>query len=194
MKQLILASASPRRKELLASLYAEFAARPVDIEERPLPQEMPNDYVARLAFEKATAGVERFAQNNTNVWVLGSDTIVVSDRKVLEKPQNKADFERMMQLLSGATHQVMTAVCLRNNEEVYNVCVTTEVNFRALTQSDIEAYWQTGEPTDKAGGYGIQGLAARFVQSITGSYTAVVGLPLCETEALLKQAGFTTSM
>ncbi|RUO42842.1 septum formation inhibitor Maf [Aliidiomarina taiwanensis] len=194
MSRLILASASPRRKELLASLYADFEACPVGIEERALPAEKPGDYVQRLAYEKATAGVERFAADNGQVWVLGSDTIVVSGEAILEKPQHKADFERMMGRLSGATHQVMTAVCLRNTERVLNACVVTEVNFRPLSQSDITAYWQTGEPADKAGGYGIQGLAARFVRSISGSYTSVVGLPLCETEALLNQAGFRTSM
>lgn len=191
---LTLASASPRRKELLASLHSNFAVLAVDIEEIPAPHETPLHYVNRLALEKASAGLARLKQRHANSWVLGADTIVVSGTAILEKPRNFADFNRMMTLLSGRSHEVITAVCLTSPKATFTECVVTKVNFRPLSESDIHSYWQTGEPKDKAGGYGIQGIAARFVQSISGSYSAVVGLPLCETEALLKQAGFACTM
>lgn len=191
---LTLASASPRRKELLASLHRDFSVLAVDIEEIPFPHETPLQYVNRLAQEKAMAGLARVEHCSANSWVLGADTIVVSGAAILEKPQDYADFSRMMAMLSGRSHKVMTAVCLTSPNATFVERVITEVNFRPLSESDIYNYWQTGEPKDKAGGYGIQGIAARFVQSIAGSYSAVVGLPLCETEALLKRAGFACSM
>lgn len=191
---LTLASASPRRKELLASLYKDFTTLAVDIEEVPSPLESPADYVSRLAKEKALAGLSRLKNSSLNSWVLGADTIVVCDNKILEKPRDFADFEATMKLLSGQEHQVMTAICLTSEQQTFSQRIVTKVSFRALTEKDIAQYWQTGEPKDKAGGYGIQGIAARFVQSITGSYSAVVGLPLCETEALLKRAGFECAM
>ncbi len=191
---LTLASASPRRKELLASLHSNFTVLAVDIEEIPFLHETPLQYVNRLALEKASAGLARLTHGHANSWVLGADTIVVSDAAILEKPQDYADFSRMMTMLSGRSHKVITAVCLTNPNATFTECVVTKVNFRPLSESDIYGYWQTGEPKDKAGGYGIQGIAARFVQSISGSYSAVVGLPLCETEALLKRAGFACPM
>lgn len=191
---LTLASASPRRKELLASLYNNFTVLAVDIEEVPSPLESPAGYVSRLAEEKALAGLSRLKNSSSNSWVLGADTIVVCDNKILEKPRDFSDFSATMNLLSAREHQVMTAICLTSSEQLFSKRVVTAVNFRPLTELDIRNYWQTDEPKDKAGGYGIQGIAARFVQSITGSYSAVVGLPLCETEALLKRAGFECAM
>ena len=185
MKSLCLASASPRRRELLALLGVEFNVLPVDIPEFPHPQERAADYVQRLAFEKAMAGLGR---SRADV-ALGSDTIVVCDGDILEKPENKQHYLRMLSRLSGREHQVLTAVSVVSNAQQYTELVVTKVNFRPLSASDLEWYWQTGEPLDKAGGYGIQGKAARFVCSINGSYTAVVGLPLCETEALLERVG-----
>lgn len=185
MKSLCLASASPRRRELLAMLDVEFTVMPVNIPEVPAPGESPEDYVQRLAREKAEAG---FARSPAQA-VLGSDTVVVCDGDILEKPSDKAHYESMLQALSARSHEVLTAVAVITAEGLWQQLVRTKVNFRGLSASDIERYWQTGEPKDKAGGYGIQGRAGRFVTDIAGSYTAVVGLPLCETEALLKQAG-----
>lgn len=189
MKSLCLASASPRRRELLAMLDHDFTVLPVDILEVPQDHESAEDYVQRLAREKATAGLSRSGADAA----LGSDTVVVCDGQILEKPQDKAHYIAMMQMLSNREHEVLTAVAVATGGGLWQQLVRTKVNFRALSASDIEQYWQTGEPNDKAGGYGIQGRAGRFVKGIQGSYTAVVGLPLCETEALLQQAGVLNS-
>lgn len=201
MNCLVLASASPRRYQLLTRLYQPFYVHAAAIDETPFPDEAPSNYVMRLAEEKAQAVLASFVppQEQAKVWVLGADTIVVCEQDILEKPRHKADFMRMMRLLSGRSHWVMTAICLLTCEQNGNPNgqkklmqrVDTKVNFRPLLASEMEAYWQTGEPHDKAGGYAIQGQAARFVTQLNGSYSAVVGLPLCETEALLQQAGFT---
>lgn len=182
--RIALASSSPRRRELLAQLGVEFQLVKADIDETPYPNETPRQYVTRLAQQKARAGLARLT---TDIPVLGADTIVVANNEILGKPADFAEFNRTMQLLSGSSHQVMTAVALLNSQRTLQQLVCTEVYFRPLTAKDIDSYWQTGEPHDKAGGYGIQGLAAKFVQRINGSYTAVVGLPLCETEQLLQQ-------
>ena len=181
---IVLASASPRRRELLQQLGVRFELISADIDETPLASEPPADYVQRLAQQKARAGWQRLALNKP---VLGADTIVVCDGAILGKPTDFADFRRSMQLLSGRSHQVMTAIALLNGQHQLGTLVTTEVWFRPLTHDDIHWYWQTGEPQDKAGGYGIQGLAAKFIPKISGSYSAVVGLPLYETEQLLQQ-------
>ncbi|CUS47443.1 MAG: septum formation protein Maf [Idiomarinaceae bacterium HL-53] len=185
MKQLCLASASPRRRELLSMLPIEFTVQAVDIVEARTPGERPKEYVSRLAREKAEAGLARFPDTT---WVIGSDTIVCLGDRVFEKPNSFADFESMMHALSGKTHSVLTAVCLASRGAKFETLVQTRVEFRVLSAADIIWYWQTEEPKDKAGGYGIQGLGGRFVARIEGSYSAVVGLPLCETEALLQQA------
>ncbi len=199
MNVLVLASASPRRQKLLATLHNDFTILAVDLEEKPFPNERPSHYVSRLAEEKAAAGLTQLNSATADTWVLGADTIVVSSnssggQEILEKPQDYSDFVRMMTLLSGREHKVMTAICLMSKNKVFVERVETKVNFRPLSTSDIEDYWQTGEPKDKAGGYGIQGQAARFVKKIAGSYSAVVGLPLCETEALLRHVGFPCRM
>ncbi|RUO23475.1 septum formation inhibitor Maf [Aliidiomarina iranensis] len=196
MSHLILASASPRRKELLQLLGVPFSTQPADILEEKQAHETPREYVERLAYEKAaavlaseasSANVERQAVRGSGIAVLGSDTVVVCDDKVLEKPVDFAHFKRMMAMLSGRSHQVYTAVSLLTQQQNWHCCVVTEVSFRALSDEDIQAYWASGEPLDKAGGYGIQGLAGKFVTGLNGSYFAVVGLPLYETEHLLKQ-------
>ena len=177
-----LASASPRRKQLLSRLPLEFEQFSVDLDETPHTGESAEQLVCRLASEKAQAGV-KIAKND---WpVLGSDTIVVLDGKILGKPVDKSDAMAMLAGLSGRTHQVMTAIAFANNTKVLCELVTTEVSFKELSAEEIEQYWQSGEPTDKAGAYGIQGLAGRFVTNINGSYFAVMGLPLYETQALL---------
>ncbi|WP_372759948.1 nucleoside triphosphate pyrophosphatase [Pseudoalteromonas sp.] len=177
-----LASASPRRKELLTQLGIEFTQFSVDADERQLASELPRDYVERLARLKASSGV---ALGYTDRPVLGSDTVVVIDNQCLGKPRDKADFTDTLQRLSGRTHQVLTAIAFASEDKVLSCIVTTDVTFKRLTDDEINAYWQSGEPHDKAGGYGIQGLGGRFVSHISGSYFAVVGLPLYETEQLL---------
>ncbi|HCV01598.1 septum formation inhibitor Maf [Pseudoalteromonas sp. MEBiC 03607] len=179
-----LASASPRRKELLSQLGVEFSQFSVDADESQFPNESPRDYVERLARLKAQSGV---AMGYTDRPVLGSDTVVVIDDTALVKPVDQADFTATMQRLSGRTHQVMTAVAIANSEQVKSCVVVTDVTFKKLSDEEIDAYWHSGEPQDKAGGYGIQGLGGRFVSHISGSYFAVVGLPLYETEQLLNE-------
>ncbi|MBZ9613835.1 Maf family protein [Rheinheimera maricola] len=181
---ILLASSSIRRRELLAQLGVSFELIPADIDETPQHNERPADYVQRLAPAKARAGL---ARSDGSKPVLGADTIVVVDGQILGKPADFKAFSHTMQQLSGRCHQVMTAIALVDQQRCLQQLVSTEVCFRPLSADDIARYWQTGEPLDKAGGYGIQGLAAKFVQRINGSYTAVVGLPLCETEQLLLQ-------
>ncbi len=178
-----LASSSPRRRELLAQLGVSFSLVKADIDESVQPAEAPAHYVQRLAEQKARAGLSRLSQPMP---VMGADTIVVAEGQILGKPADFAEFNRTMQLLSGRCHQVMTAVALLDDKRCLSALVSTEVCFRPLSAEDISRYWQSGEPQDKAGGYGIQGLGGRFVQRINGSYSSVVGLPLCETEQLLQ--------
>lgn len=182
MTKLILASASPRRKELLAQLGFQFDIVCPDIEEQRQSGELAEQYVARLSREKAQAGL---ALVEPNCVVLGSDTVVVCDGDVLEKPHDLNDATRMLSTLSNRRHQVMTAVTVATAEKFETVVVTTDVWFKMLNPKEIEQYWASGEPCDKAGSYGIQGLGGRFVTRIEGSYSAVVGLPLYETDQLL---------
>lgn len=179
-----LASASPRRRELLTQLGVQFELVSADIDETPLPDEQPSVYVQRLAQQKARAGLQRLQGNKP---VLGADTIVVCDGAILGKPVDFAHFSQMLQRLSGRSHQVMTAVALLDATKQLSALVCTDVWFRPLTAADIHDYWHSGEPQDKAGGYGIQGLGGKFIPRINGSYSAVVGLPLFETEQLLQQ-------
>ncbi|RVU33073.1 septum formation inhibitor Maf [Rheinheimera riviphila] len=198
MQKIALASASPRRRELLAQLAVNFELVKAEVDETQLPGEIATDYVLRLAISKARAGFQVQTQTATEVLpVLGADTIVVVDGEVLGKPTDQADFLRMMRLLSGRQHQVYTAIALVSGdlvngelvtgERVLSDTVKTEVWFSALTEAQMLDYWRSGEPADKAGGYGIQGLASRFIPKIAGSYFAVVGLPLYETDQLLQQ-------
>ncbi|MCH8501237.1 MAG: Maf family nucleotide pyrophosphatase [Aliidiomarina sp.] len=191
---LYLASASPRRYELLQQLLANFRVLPADIVEVRAAHESAESYVQRLAGEKANA--VRGILIKQNQWfeytaTLGSDTIVTvmseHERQVLEKPNDYQHFQQMMRTLSGRSHEVMTAVHLCSAVGSWQALVTTEVTFAELTEAQIEGYWLTGEPQDKAGGYGIQGQAGKFVRKIDGSYSAVVGLPLYETDQLLQQ-------
>lgn len=182
--KIALASASPRRRELLTQLGVEFELVTSDIDETAYTAEQPAEYVQRVALAKAHAGLARLKQKMPT---LGADTIVVVQQQILGKPIDFADFQRMMTMLSGQMHQVMTAVALVDSKRSLTTLVQTEVYFRSISSAEILSYWQSGEPQDKAGGYGIQGLAARFVERINGSYTGVVGLPLCQTECLLQQ-------
>nr|WP_299240342.1 Maf family protein [uncultured Halomonas sp.] len=179
-----LASASPRRRELLASIGLTAEIAPVNIDETPYPDEPPVEYVLRLARAKARAGAV-----DTQLPTLGSDTAVVLDGRILGKPIDQAHARQMLEALSGRRHQVMTAVAVSGGQGLLSLCVTTQVTLRAITSREIEAYWATGEPIDKAGGYAIQGRAAIFVEHLEGSYSAVVGLPLYETSLLLQRQG-----
>ncbi len=186
--RLILASASPRRAELLRQIGVDFLISSVDLDERVEPGEAPDAYVRRLALAKARA-VRQNPGNETSL-VLGSDTSVVLDGVILGKPRDEADFNVMLSSLSGRRHQVWTGVALvRESGSELVTAVVTEVSFRTIEPRELAAYWRTGEPCDKAGGYGIHGKGAVFVERIEGSYSAVMGLPLFETADLLRQAG-----
>ena len=184
--RIILASASPRRVELLNQIGIEPRQQPAHIDETPYANEPPEHYVLRMAREKAAAITSTLAVDSP-AWVIGADTAVVVDDEILGKPADQQDAARMLGLLSGRTHCVLSAVAVSGAGEVNACCVETQVRFRVLTAQEIDAYWRSGEPVDKAGGYGIQGLGAVFIEWIQGSYTAVMGLPLFETASLLAQ-------
>ena len=183
--QIILASASPRRKELLDQINVSYRVYPVDLDETPWPDEAPLDYVQRVAAEKSAACK---AQLNTEIPVLAADTAVILGAVIMGKPKDKADAMAMLTQLSGKTHQVYSAVSLRGREHGQAVSIT-EVTFRCLTEQEILAYWNSGEPFDKAGSYAIQGRGGVFIESIKGSFSGVVGLPLFETAELLSKQG-----
>lgn len=182
---LVLASSSPRRRELLQQIGVEFEVRVNPVDETPFAAEKPADYVRRLAIIKAQASV----QADDTRPVLGADTTVVCKGEILGKPANLSDAKRILGMLSGRAHQVMTAIALVQGQQIQSEVVVTDVVFRSLSDAEIEAYWASGEPCDKAGAYGIQGKGAVFVARIEGSYSAVVGLPLAETAALLTKSG-----
>lgn len=184
MSQLYLASSSPRRRELLTQIGLPFHIVPASIDETPEAGESAVAYVERLARGKALAGLHFLAQR-ADVCVLGADTAVVLDGRILGKPVDRADALAMLQALSGREHEVLTAVAVANRDRCEARVVSSRVAFRTVSMEEAERYWETGEPQDKAGGYAIQGLAAVFVSRVEGSYSAVVGLPLCETAALL---------
>lgn len=179
---LILASASPRRRELLAAAGFAFEVAPADLDETRKAGESPHDYVRRLAIEKATAAAERHPRR----LALGADTAVVIGDDVLGKPVDAADATRMLRQLSGRAHDVLTGVALACGSNVAAAVGRTVVWMDELSDADIAAYIATGEPMDKAGAYGIQGWAARFIPRIDGSYGTVVGLPMTVVMALLR--------
>jgi septum formation protein len=183
---LTLASASPRRRELLAQIGVAHAVLKVDVDESVLPGENPEAYVARLAAMKAAAGWDgRRGQGP----VLGADTAVVLGREILGKPKDRADGAQMLARLSGRSHRVLTAVVLRSSAGLARVLSDSSVTFRVIRPDEISAYWDSGEPRDKAGGYAVQGLGAVFIAALSGSYSGVMGLPLFETAQLLEAAG-----
>jgi septum formation protein len=183
-----LASASPRRSALLTQIGVAHEVRPVDVDERAQPAEQPHDYVRRVALLKAQTLRERLDVAERSL-VLGSDTAVVLDGEILGKPSDEHDCARMLRLLSGRTHQVFTAVALCGAEGCESEVSVNDVTFRTLSSEEITAYWRSGEPADKAGGYAVQGHAAVFIERIAGSYSAIMGLPLYETAQLLASAG-----
>ena len=185
---LILASASPRRAELLRNAGIAFAVDPARVPEQPIPGELPIDYAQRLAREKALAVCARHPDEA----VLGADTVVVVDDHLLEKPVDADDAARMLRLLSGCTHQVITGVCLLAPGFERAEAELTQVTFAELSEEEIAAYIRTGEPMDKAGAYGIQGVASRWVTGIAGCYFNVVGLPVARVYRLLREVEKTT--
>lgn len=185
---LYLASQSPRRRELLSQIGVNHAVINASVPEQPAPGETPLDYVQRLAREKAAAGFAELQRQGLPLTpVLGADTLGVIDGEILEKPQDKAHAREILLRLSGKTHEVITAVAMHDQHRQAQRHSITRVSFRDLSEEEIAAYWETGEPQDKAGGYGIQGLGAVFVTGIEGSYSCVVGLPIEATCELLRQ-------
>jgi len=182
---LVLASASPRRQELLRNAGITFEMQPADIPENPLPGEAAKASAERLAREKALA-VARYRPNDC---VLGADTVVVVDGQLLGKPSDAADAARMLRMLSGREHQVITGVCLVVNGQPSVASETTVVNVGEITDKNIADYVASGEPMDKAGAYAIQGIASRWIPRIEGDYSNVVGLPVALVWRMLRQAG-----
>ena len=185
-----LASGSPRRRELLQQIGVTFQVLGADLDETALPGESPVAYVSRLAQAKATLGWER-SRDSGGVPVLAADTAVVLEARILGKPADMNDAIAMLLQLSGRAHQVLTAVALRTAAGLQVKVSHSTVTFRTIDSSEARAYWETGEPSDKAGAYAIQGYAAVFISDLNGSYSGVMGLPLFETAALLEAAGVT---
>jgi nucleoside triphosphate pyrophosphatase len=185
--RIILASNSPRRKELLQNAGIDFVSDPADVDESRLPGELPAEYAVRLALDKALCTASRHADGI----VVGADTVVVAQGEVLGKPSSTEDAARMLGMLSGRTHEVVTGIALVNAATGAKITAseTTRVRMRALTRAQVEAYVATGEPMDKAGGYGIQGRASLFVESVEGCYFNVVGLPMARLAVMLGEMG-----
>jgi septum formation protein len=188
---LILASSSPRRHELLKLAALDFTVEAADIDERIQPGETPAKYVQRLAVEKAQAVYDRFKDRDSGddaLLVLGADTTVVSDGEILGKPVDQTDARRMLEKLSGRTHQVLTGIAIVSSRGVVSEVEITQVFFDLIDEQELVRYLASGEPMDKAGAYGIQGYAARWIPRIEGCYFNVMGLPLAQTMALMAKA------
>ena len=183
-----LASASPRRKALLAQLGIACRVVPACIDESRRPGEPPDHFVLRLAEEKAAASLSRIGDRTA--LLIAADTAVVVDREVLGKPRCEDEGVAMLQRLGGRSHDVLTGVVVQGNGRTEKAVSRSLVTFRALAPGEARAYWATGEPADKAGGYAIQGRAAVFIESLHGSYSAVMGLPLFETARALESFGY----
>lgn len=186
--QLILASASPRRHELLTQIGVEVIVQSVDIDETQKTDETVSDYVQRLAMEKAQSGFDTI-NNQRKLPVLGSDTIVEINGNILGKPKDRQHAKTILQQLSGQKHAVLTSVAIVMEGTSLLATSSSQVVFKTLTEQEIEDYLATGEADDKAGAYAIQGVAAQFITNINGSFSGVMGLPLYETTQLLKQCG-----
>lgn len=188
----VLASASPRRTMLLDQMGIVHSVKPVDIDESALANETPEAQVARLAEQKAKTALARLHDEdalNENTRVLASDTLIAFNGVSLGKPEDKEDARRILSMLSNNEHEVLTAISVASTTKQVTQTITTKVTFAALTNDEIDAYWDTGEPADKAGSYAIQGIGGQFVKAINGSASAVVGLPLYETRQLLREFG-----
>lgn len=183
--RLILASASPRRAELLTAAGFSFEVRAADVDERVRPGEAPDDYVRRLAIEKAAAAQTGLATDG--VLTIGADTAVIVDGEILGKPADRADAARMLRRLSGRAHAVLTGVSVRSGVRHLDLVDETRVFMQRLSEEDVAWYVASGEGLDKAGAYAIQGLASRFIPRIEGSYSNVVGLPVARVAELIRQ-------
>ena len=189
---LYLASASPRRRDLLESMGLEISLCPENIDETPMDGETPQLYVKRLAIEKARAAQTALSVAGKLISdkpILGADTIVVCDGKLFGKPHSLEHALTMWKAMSGNTHQVMTAIAVIMNEQVQSVISENQVSFCQIEQTQMMSYWESGEPQDKAGAYAIQGLSSAWVELVKGSFTGVMGLPMYETNRLLKPHG-----
>lgn len=185
---IILGSASPRRRELLRQIGVECEVHTADIDERVHDNEAPAEYVLRLAIEKAERVASTLA-HGASLPVLAADTAVVVEERILGKPADRADAVTQLQQLSGREHEVLTGVALAFDDAVATRLSVSHVRFRQMDRSEIAAYWDTGEPVDKAGSYAVQGIAAVFIEEIRGSYSGIMGLPLYETAQLLRSVG-----
>ena len=185
--KLILASNSPRRRDLLAQAGLAFSVIPSDVDEHRVKMSDPDDFVRTLAESKASDISEKYPDS----WVIGADTIVCIEQQILGKPDSKEAARNMLRRLSGETHQVYTGycICCKSTSRCFTDVVKTDVRFKNISDAEIEWYIQTGEPFDKAGGYGIQGIGSVLVKSINGSYSNVVGLPVCEVMSFLIEEG-----
>ena len=185
--KLILASNSPRRSHLLAQAGLNFSVIPSDVDEQKLAMSDPDEYVRALAESKA----RDISEKHPDSWIIGADTIVLIEQQILGKPDSEDAARKMLRRLSGKTHQVYTGycICCKREKRLFSDVVKTDVYFKELSDREIEWYIQTGEPFDKAGGYGIQGIGAFLVERISGSYTNVVGLPVCEVISFLIKEG-----
>ena len=191
-KSVVLASASPRRTALLKQMNVEHIIVPADIDETPRTGEAPTALVERLAAEKALAVKHKLKSEGTlndDTVIIASDTLIAFNGESVGKPVDKADAHRILGMLSGKTHEVLTAVSVLSTEKQITEVINTYVDFATLTDAQIDAYWESGEPADKAGSYAIQGIGGEFVVSIKGSASAVVGLPLYQTRQLLNAFG-----
>jgi len=194
--KLILASASPRRAEILRHAGIQFEVRATDVDESRLADEAPGDYVRRLALAKALSAAADYRDTAEEALVLGADTVVVVDAEVLGKPVSQADARSMLRRLSGRAHEVHTGLALLRSTGAEQRVVEeiTRVHFAPLTEQEIEDYIATGEPFDKAGAYGIQGIGGRYVTRIEGCYFNVMGLPLARLWSLLREVGWENSI
>ena len=191
-KSVVLASASPRRTALLKQMNIAHTIHPADIDESPRLNETPQALVTRLAAEKAQAVKAQLEVRHTmtaDTVILASDTLIAFEGQSVGKPIDKADSKKILRMLSGKQHEVLTAISALSDSRQQTQVITTAVTFAALTDEQIDAYWETGEPADKAGSYAIQGIGGEFVVSINGSASAVIGLPLYETRQLLNAFG-----
>ncbi len=184
-----LASASPRRAELLRQINVDFELLPVDIDESFHQHEAPAEYVKRMARSKALAGYESLSGRTEGALVIGADTIISIDDKIIGKPADREQCASILAMLSGQQHQVMSAVAVAKESDILCRLSTSQVRFKSLSSAEIEQYCASEEPMDKAGAYAIQGRAAIFISYLAGSYSSVMGLPLYETAALLNEAG-----
>jgi septum formation protein len=183
-----LASASPRRGELLEQLGLTYETVQAPIEEVALPGESAESYVRRMAIEKALNGFQKLP--GAKIWVIGGDTLIRVEGAVLEKPKHEREARNMLRRLGGRSHEVLSAVALVHDGAVFSAVNQSRVQLREISDQECRDYWLTGEPQDKAGGYAIQGQGARFVERLDGSYSGVMGLPLFELDQLLRESGF----